>query len=355
MKRFFQLAFLVAPFAALAVEQEIGFNRDVVPILADTCFKCHGPDRAARKADLRVDSLAGATQVLHGAATIVPGHPEQSAMIARIFSDDPKKIMPPPSHPRKLTEQEKQIFKTWIAQGAKYEPHWAFIAPKRPDVPQFSNSKFQISNPIDAFVLAKLADEKIAPSPEAEKTTLIRRVTFDLTGLPPTLEEVDSFVADASSNAFEKVVNRLLKSPAYGERWCWDWLDAARYADSNGFQGDPDRTMWPWRDWVTKQLNANMPYDQFIVEQIAGDLISNATPDQVMASGFNRNHMHNGEGGRIAEETRVENVFDRTETVGTVFLGLTIGKMITYVQSVSLKVIIAVICGFANFPITREP
>ena len=218
--------------------------------------------------------------------------------------------------------------KRWVAEGAKWGEHWAFVKPTRPEIPKIENPKSKIENPVDAFIRARLAREKtpLSPSPEAPPAALIRRVSLDLTGVPPTPAEVEAFVAASNENresAFENLVDRLLASPRFGERWAWEWLDLARYSDTNGFQGDPERTMWPWRDWVVNALNANMPYDQFTVEQLAGDLIPGATQAQKIASGFNRNNMFNGEGGRIAEETRVENVFDRVETTATVWLGLT--------------------------------
>ena len=221
-----------------------------------------------------------------------------------------------------LSAREKAILTKWVEQGAEWKEHWAFIAPDKPDLPQVRDARWGV-NEIDAFILARLDQEKLKPSPEAGKSTLLRRITLDLTGLPPTIEELDAFLADETEDAYENVVDRLLASQAYGERWAWEWLDAARYADTNGFQGDPTRTMWPWRDWVIEALNTNMPYDQFSIEQLAGDLLPDATTDQILATAFNRNHMYNGEGGRIPEETRVENVFDRVETVGTLWMGLT--------------------------------
>jgi hypothetical protein len=309
--------------AAAPASTSIDFNRDIQPILSENCFHCHGPDRAQRKGDLRLDEEKDAKADHGGTTAIVPGKSADSELIRRIFSDDPDDVMPTPKSNRKLTTQQKELLKRWIDEGAKWGEHWAFVAPVKPAVPQIANRKSQITNPIDAFVLAKLEQEKLAPSPTAPKETLIRRVTLDLTGLPPTPEEIDAFLQDASPQAYERVVDRLLKSPRYGERMAWDWLDSARYSDTNGFQGDPERTMWPWRDWVVRTFNANMPYNQFTVEQLAGDLLANATHEQKLASGFHRNNMHNGEGGRIAEETRVENVFDRVETTATIWLGLT--------------------------------
>ncbi len=236
--------------------------------------------------------------------------------------------MPPLDSNRKLAPQHIELLKRWVRAGAPWGRHWAFVTPKRPAVPEAprgAGGQPAIRNPIDNFIVARLAKEGLAPAPEVGKETLIRRVTLDLTGLPPTPAEVDAFVADDSPDAYEKVVGRLLASQRYGERWAWDWLDAARYADSNGFQADPDRTMWPWRDWVVEAINGNMPYDQFTVEQLAGDLLPSPTPKQILATGFSRNNMFNGEGGRIPEETRVENVFDRLETTSTTWLGVSFG------------------------------
>ncbi len=302
----------------------VEFNRDVRPILSDTCFKCHGFDKNSRKADLRLDIPAEAFAKHKKITPIVPGKPLESEVFRRMMTDNPDDLMPPPKSNLSLTPAQRDTIKRWIEQGAVYQPHWAFIPPKTPAVPTVKNAAW-VRNPVDAFILAKLEHEGIAPSPEADKATLIRRVCLDLTGLPPTPAEVAAFVSDSSPQAYENLVDRLLKSPRYGERMAIDWLDAARYADSNGFQGDRDRTMWPWRDWVIHALNSNMPFDRFTVEQIAGDLLPGSTVSQKIATGFNRNHMLNGEGGRIAEESRVDYVMDRVETTGTVWLGLTIG------------------------------
>jgi hypothetical protein len=320
---------LVGLFAVAPGAEKLDFNRDIQPILSENCYHCHGPDKNERKGGLRLDDEKAAKETKDGVTAIFAGKSSDSEIIKRIFSHDPDEVMPTPKSNRKLTASQKEMLKRWIDEGAVWGKHWAFERVEKPAVPDASNLKFEDSNlksagnPIDAFIRAKLAQEKLQPSPEAPKETLIRRVTLDLTGVPPTPEEVEAFLKDASPHAYEKVVDRLLQSPRYGERWSWDWLDAARYADTNGYQGDPTRTMWPWRDWVVKVINDNMPYDQFTVWQIAGDLLPHATMEQKLATGFNRNHMFNGEGGRIAEETRVENVFDRVETTGTVWLGLT--------------------------------
>ena len=295
------------------------FSRDVLPILADRCFHCHGPDEGKREADLRLDQRESALEDRDGHAAIVPNNLKASDLVARITSDDDQVKMPPPDSNRKgLSPDEIDILKRWITEGAEWGKHWSFEKPERPAVPKLA------AHPIDAFVRQRLEREGLAPSPSASKQTLIRRVTLDLTGLPPTLPEVESFLADKSPEAYKNLVDRLLDSPHYGERMAWPWLDAARYADTGGYQGDPDRSMWPWRDWVINALNDNMPFDEFTLAQLAGDLLPDATMEQRLATGFNRNHMHNSEGGRIAEETRVENVFDRVETTGTVWLGLTL-------------------------------
>ena len=319
----FLVILAVTGMVVAAAPVGIDFNRDIQPILSENCYHCHGPDKAERKADLRLDVEKEAKADHDGTVSIVPGRSADSELIKRIFSEEPDEVMPTPKSNRKLTSVQKETLKRWIDDGAKWGEHWAFVKPVKPEAPEVSGQKSVVSNPIDAFVLAKLSQEKLAPSPEAPKETLIRRVTLDLTGLPPTPEEVDAFLSDSSPQASERAVDRLLKSPRYGERMAWDWMDSARYADTNGFQGDPERTMWPWRDWVVKAFNADMPYDQFTVEQLAGDLLPNATLEQKLASGFHRNNMHNGEGGRIAEETRVENVFDRVETTATIWMGLT--------------------------------
>jgi len=336
--RFTRLLALAALLAAPGLPAaEIDFSRDIQPILAENCYHCHGPDAPARKGKLRLDVRdAALAPAGSGYASIVPGNPEESELIARIFSTDPDEVMPSHDSNRKLTADQKDLLKRWVAEGAKWGEHWAFVKPTRPEIPkipaptsQLSTVSYQLSaHPIDAFIRARLTREKtpISPSPEAPPAALIRRVSLDLTGIPPTPAEVEAFVAASIENreaAFENLVDRLLASPRFGERWAWEWLDLARYSDTNGFQGDPERTMWPWRDWVVNALNTNMPYDQFTIEQLAGDLLPDATQTQKIASGFNRNNMFNGEGGRIAEETRVENVFDRVETTATVWLGLT--------------------------------
>lgn len=317
MKSLLQCLCLLA-IPLIASGADIDFAREVLPILSDKCFHCHGPDEAERKGGLRLDTEEGALR--QEDQVIVPGKSSASEFMRRILAADDD-LMPPADSNRKLSVAEKETLKRWIDEGAKWGKHWAFVQPKRP-APPATNDKWA-QNEIDRFVLARLRKHGIQPMGEADRRTLIRRVTLDLTGLPPTGEEVRAFVRDRSSDAFVKVVERLLKSPHFGERMAWDWLDIARYADTNGYQGDRTRTMWPWRDWVVAAFNSNMPYDQFTVEQLAGDMLSGASPQQKIATGFNRNHMINGEGGRIAEENRVEYIFDQVETTATTWLGLT--------------------------------
>jgi hypothetical protein len=296
------------------------FGRDILPILSDNCFLCHGPDAKARKGGLRLDTQDGALRKTE--PIILPGKSAASELVQRIVSGDAEKLMPPPKSNRKLTRRQIELLKRWIDDGAVWGKHWAFEAPRRPPLPTVRERNW-VRNAIDPFVLTRLEAEGLRPSPEAPRETLIRRVSLDLAGLPPTPQEVDAFLRDRSPNAYEKVVDRLLASPHYGERMVWDWLDAARYADSNGYQGDGERTMWPWRDWAVSALNQNMPFDQYTIWQLAGDLLPNATTEQKLATGFCRNHMINGEGGRIAEENRIDYVMDMAETTGTVWLGLT--------------------------------
>ncbi len=303
---------------------EINFDRDIRPILSDKCFHCHGPDQKTREADLRLDTRAGAMGNDDATGAVIPGKPDDSELWRRVSSRDASEQMPPADSGRSLSDAERDLLRRWIAEGAPWTEHWAFVPPGSPPLPSVKQESWS-RTPVDRFILARIEQAGLRPSPEASKETLIRRVTIDLTGLPPTIDEIDAFLADNSPAAYDKVVDRLLASPRYGERMVWDWLDAARYADSNGYQGDPERTMWPWRDWVIRALNDNMPFDQFTIEQIAGDRLPDATLEQVVATGFNRNHMFNGEGGRIAEETRVENVMDRAETTATVWLGMTLG------------------------------
>ncbi len=299
----------------------VDFSRDVLPILSDNCFHCHGPDSQKREGGFRLDDERAVKEVRDGHAAVVPGKRDASELVRRIISTDPDLAMPPKNSQRRLTPAQIDILKRWIDEGAVWGGHWAFRAVSRPAVP--SSDAPASGSPVDAFILRKLQQEKLSLAPEAPRRQLIRRVTLDLTGLPPTGDEADAFEHDASPTAYESVVDRLLATPAFGERMAWDWLDAARYADSNGYQGDGDRTMWPWRDWVVRTLNENQAYDEFTTWQLAGDLLPEASLEQKLATGFSRNHMINGEGGRIPEENRVDYVFDMAETAGTVWLGLT--------------------------------
>jgi mono/diheme cytochrome c family protein len=311
---------LPAPLAAA-----VDFNREVRPLLSDNCFACHGPDAAKREAGLRLDDREAALLPAEsGKVAIVPGKPDESELVRRILTTDGDDLMPPDSSHKKLTPSQKETLRQWIAEGAEYRGHWAFEVPVRREIPDRSIPKPKTSTPIDTFLAARLAREGLNPQPEAPKETLIRRATLDLTGLPPTLAEVDAFLADISPQAYEKVVDRLLASPRYGEHMAAAWLDFARYADSNGFQSDTKREQWLWRDWVIHAFNDNMPFDQFTIEQLAGDLLPNATPQQIVATGFNRNHRLNGEGGRIVEEWFAENVIDRVETTGLTWMALTL-------------------------------
>jgi hypothetical protein len=310
---------------APAAEGKLDFNRDVRPLLSDRCFACHGPDHEDRQAGLRLDGREAATTPLDsGVTAIVPGDPGTSGLIARITSTDPDVVMPPPRLNKPLTPAETEILRRWIAEGAEYRGHWAFQRVERPAVPAVKEAGWA-KTPIDRFILARLEQEGLVPNAEADRATLARRLALDLTGLPPTPAAVDAFVSDTAADAYEKYVDTLLASPHYGERMAIEWLDAARYADSNGYQTDSSRSNWPWRDWLIKAYNDNLPFDRFTIEQLAGDMLEQPRLDQVVATGFNRNHRLNGEGGIIAEEWRVETVIDRVETTGQTWLGLTVG------------------------------
>ncbi len=297
----------------------VDFNRDIRPILSDNCFHCHGPDANKRKADLRLDLPEGMEDGI-----IAAGKPEESELVARIFHEDPDEMMPPKDSNRTLTEAQKNLLRAWIAEGGAYAQHWAFVAPQRPGLPEVSSPKW-CRNPIDRFILARLDAEKLKPSPRAAPHILTRRLHLDLTGLPPHLpSSFAKAMEDKSSNFnLRRQVEDLLASEHYGERMALPWLDAARYADSNGFQQDGDRHQWPWRDWVVRAFNDNMPFDQFTIEQLAGDLLENPSDGQRIATAFNRNHMLNGEGGAIKEEQQVNYVVDRVDTTATTWLGLT--------------------------------
>ncbi|MBI2424239.1 MAG: DUF1553 domain-containing protein [Candidatus Hydrogenedentes bacterium] len=311
----------LTPLAVQAAEpQAIDFTRQIQPILADRCYQCHGPDSQQRKAELRLDVEDSAL-----AKAIVPGKPEESEMLKRILSTDPEEQMPPAEARRKpFTVEEVELLRTWIAAGAPWAQHWAFETPAAPALPAVSHPEWPRDG-LDHFVLARIEAEALSPAKPASRETLIRRLSLDLTGLPPTPEEIDTFLADTAPDAYARLVDRILASPHYGENMARIWLDGARYADTNGFQNDFNRQMWPWRDWVIQAFNNNMPFDRFTVEQIAGDLLPDATDAQRIGSGFNRNNRSNTEGGSIEDEWRVENIIDRVESTSAVFLGLTMG------------------------------
>lgn len=321
MLRYLPVFILLPLFSAQA--GKVDYARDIQPILSENCYHCHGPDEHTREADLRLDTKEGAFRTADGITVVKPGDSKQSELVIRVFTSDEEELMPTPKSKRTLTQKQKDLLKQWVDEGAEWSDHWAYTAPRRPDSPKPEGYLFQ--NPIDGFVAAKLQEKKLPFSPEATRQELIRRVSLDLTGIPPTPAEVDAFVADTALDAYEKLVDRLLASPRYGERMVWEWLDAARYSDTNGYQFDNTRAMWIWRDWAIRAMNSNMPFDQFTIEQIAGDLLPDATQDQKIATAFNRNHMINGEGGRIAEENRIEYLVDQTDTISTVWLGVTLG------------------------------
>jgi len=309
--------------AAPGIDLDIRFNRDIRPILSNNCFQCHGPDSAARQAGLRLDVEDVAKRDLpSGGYAIVEGDSSSSKIIHRIMSDDPDFMMPPSDSGKRLTDEEKSLLRAWIDQGAEWQPHWAFISPERPAVPETIDPDWP-HTPIDSFILARLEQENLTPSDEAAKEKLIRRVTLDLTGLPPTIEEVDAFLADDSPDAFARVVDRLLASPRYGEHMARFWLDAARYGDTHGLHLDNERSIWRYRDWVIDAFNRNKPFDTFTIEQLAGDLLPDPTLDQLIATGFNRCNVTTSEGGAIDAEYLVEYAIDRVSTTSTVWMGLT--------------------------------
>jgi hypothetical protein len=320
------VAVLLVPAWAAAADAVPSFTRDIKGILSNRCVRCHGPDPEGRAGGgdggLRLDTFAGATADLGGHAAIVPGKPDESELIARITSTDPDLVMPPPEAGERLPAKQVDLLKRWIAGGATYEPHWAYVPPKRPAVPAVQHTAWP-RNDIDRFILARLEAEGLAPQPEADRATLARRLALDLTGLPPTPAEVDAFVADASAAAVEKFVDRLLAHDGYGEHQARQWLDLARYADSAGYADDPPRTIWGWRDWVVRAFDANMPFDEFTVRQIAGDLLPEATVDDRIATAFHRNTLTNNEGGTIDEEYRTVAVIDRVNTTMSTWMGTT--------------------------------
>ncbi len=304
----------------------VDFNYDVKPILSDKCYACHGPDDKARQANLRLDIKSGIETALepnNNRYILDVKHVENSELIKRIESEELNFVMPPPESNLKLSENEKIILKKWIEQGAKWEPHWSYTKPKLYEIPKIIFEDWP-TNEIDFFISKKIEENGLKPSPKENKEILLRRVSFDITGLPPTIDQIDSFINDNSTDAYEKVVDRLLKSSSFGERMASIWMDLARYGDSHGYQDDQERIMWPWRDWVIHAYNDNLPYDKFITWQIAGDMIPNATKEQILASGFNRNHKITQEGGVIPEEYRVEYVADRTVTTSKIMMGLTV-------------------------------
>ncbi len=310
---------------AASLPEKVRYNLHIRPILADRCFACHGPDEKKREAELRLDLREGAMRQDDDHAAIVPGVPEKSELLLRILAEDPATVMPPPaSRKPRLTADEVALLRKWIEQGAEYEGHWAFLPLQKEELPSVRQLAWA-RNPIDRFVLSRLEQEGIQPSPEADRPALIRRLWIDLLGLLPSPSQVQRFTSDTSPDACESLVDELLASPHYGERWGRHWLDQARYADSNGYANDGQREMWPWRDWVIQALNEDMPFDRFTVEQIAGDLLPAAGRRQLMATAFHRNTLINQEGGSDREQFRVESVIDRVNTTGAVWLGLTFG------------------------------
>jgi hypothetical protein len=319
------------PLQAASPTEPVQFGKQILPLLSDRCFHCHGQDEKSRKADLRLDSLAEASRDLGGYRAISPGNPAQSALIQRMLSTDRDEVMPPPKSHKPMRPEEIELFRRWIEQGATYQKHWAFTPPTRPPVPKLAGPMADwVRNPIDSFVGQKLAENGLQPSPEAPPHTLGRRASLDLTGLPPEpprVRTLEKALADPQNrdSAWTAYVRELFQSPHFGERMAMFWLDASRYSDTDGFQVDETRTNWPWRDWVIEAFNRNQPYDQFTLEQFAGDLLPEATPEQKLATCFHRNHMTNGEGGRDPEESRTDYVIDRVNTTGALWLGLTLG------------------------------
>ena len=317
------LSIFVSAGLATSAADEVVFNRDIRPILSNHCYACHGPDSEQRQAEFRLDSKSDAYSDRGGYRPIVPHDPANSELYARIASDDPDEIMPPADFDKHLSPEQIDLIRRWIQQGAQWEEHWSFQPPRRFPLPSSPHTQF-VRNEIDHFVLARLATEGLEPSSEAGRATLIRRVTFDLTGLPPTIEEIDAFLADESSDAYERLVDGLLASPHYGEHMARHWLDLGRYSDTHGMHVDAERSMWLFRDWLIYAFNKNMPFDQFTIEQLAGDLLPNPTLDQLVATGFNRCNPSTDEAGSIAEEMRVRYAIDRVETIGTVWMGLSL-------------------------------
>ncbi len=322
-----RLAFVAAALGTAGISPaEVSFNRDIRPIMADTCFRCHGPDKNARMMGLRLDIREEALKKTQtGVTPIVPGDPERSAIIQRIFAQDPARVMPPKFAHKELTERQKETIRRWVADGAKYEGHWAYLPVKRPPPPKLPNAKAPVRNPVDAFIQSRLAREGLQPSTEADRRTLIRRVALDLTGLPPTPQEVEAFLKDKSPDAYEKLVDRLLASPRYAEKQAMHWLDAVRFADTAGFHGDNPFPIWPYRDYVLRAFRDNKPFDAFTREQLAGDLLPNATVEQKVASAYNRLNRVSAEGGLQPKEYLAKYAADRVRTVSAVWLGSTLG------------------------------
>ena len=305
--------------------EAIDFNVHIRPILSDRCWSCHGQDEAARQANLRLDQAITAFAPLteSDGFALVKGSLRQSEVFHRIISDDPEYQMPTPESHLTLNAREKAMLIKWIQQGAEWKEHWAFIPPQKTTIPAIQKEGWSQNNAIDQFIQVKLVDQQLTPSPKADKERLLRRVHMDLTGLPPTIAAINAFLTDSSPNVFEKVVDELLQTDAYAERMTMEWMDLSRYADSHGMHADGARLMWPWRDWVIESFKQNKSYDQFVTEQLAGDLLPNATKEQKLATAFNRNHAMTAEGGAVDEEFRLEYVFDRSNTTATAFLGLT--------------------------------
>ena len=319
------LTVAVWPHAAAPAAEAIRFDRDILPILADKCFACHGPDAGHRQADLRLDTFAGATADRDGARAIVPANPQASELITRIHSTDPDVAMPPPDSNKQLSDAEKDLLERWIADGAAYDAHWAYRPLIRPQIPSSRSPSGGPGHPIDAFVDARLATEGLSPLPEADRATLARRVALDLTGLPPEPTEIDSFVADPAPDAYERMVDRLLASPHHAERLAAWWLDLVRYGDSVGYHGDQEIAMWPYRDWVINAFAANMPFNRFTREQLAGDLLPDATRDQKIAAAYNRLNLMSAEGGGQDKEYHAKYASDRVRATSGAWLGSTLG------------------------------
>ncbi|MCP5118505.1 MAG: DUF1549 domain-containing protein, partial [bacterium] len=320
--RFFRATVLVWALILPAVGAD--FQQEVRPLLSDNCFHCHGPDPETRMVGLRLDTREGAFGKRDNGTPVVPGKPDESLVYQRLTHRSAALRMPPKSAHKELNQEQIESIRTWIEEGAPWSEHWAFVTPKRPEEPETGNGDWA-RNPIDRFILKRLEAEKLAPAPEADRRTLIRRVSLDLTGLPPDPRDVEAFVNDAAPDAYERLVDRLLASSAYGEHRARYWLDAARYADTHGLHIDNYREMWPYRDWVIGAFNRNLPFDRFTVEQLAGDLLENPTTDQLIASGFHRCNITTNEGGVIDDEVAAIYAKDRVDTTGTVWMGLTVG------------------------------